>query len=174
MSLPNPELGGQYHGAALNSFLLGLEHSRPLVQKILRDFGVEGIDPDRWYEATWAIPIYYAIQDQIGPAAVIAVGKRMIETAPFPPGINDVRSVLLSLDVAYKMNARGPGVGSITCEFEDDHSAVSEWASWGPCALNIGIIQGCCSRFGAEALVEHSAAGCMDTGARSCIYHVSW
>lgn len=174
MSLPDPKLGGQYHGAALNSFLLGLEHSRPLVQKILRDFGVEGIDPDRWYDAAWAIRIYYAIQDQIGPAAVIAVGKRMIETAPFPPGITDVRGVLLSLDLAYKMNARGPGTGGITVEFEDDHSAVSEWDSWGPCALNVGIIQGCCARFGTQALVEHSAGGCMDTGARSCVYHVSW
>ena len=83
-------------------------------------------------------------------------------------------SVLLSLDAAYKMNARGPDTGDITCEFEDEFSAVLEWDTWGPCALNVGIIQGCCSRFGAHALVEHGATGCMDEGARSCVYRVSW
>lgn len=174
MNMPKSDSDGQYNGAALHSFLLALGHSQPLVQKILRDHGVESIDANRWYEATWAIPIYYAIAEQIGRSAIIAVGKRMIETAPFPPGIDDVRSVLLSLDAAYKMNARGPDTGDITCEFEDDFSAVLEWDTWGPCALNIGIIQGCCSRFGAHALVEHGATGCMDEGARSCVYRVSW
>lgn len=174
MNMPKSELGGQYNGAALNSFLLALGHSQPLVQKILHDFGVERIDPDRWYDAAWAISIYYAIVDQIGRGAIIAVGKRMIETAPFPPGIDDVRSVLLSLDAAYKMNARGPDAGQITCKFEDDFSAFLEWDTWGPCALNIGIIQGCCSRFGAHALVEHGPSGCMDEGAGSCTYTVSW
>ena len=174
MNLPKSELGGQYNGAALNSFLLGLAQSQSLVQKILRDFGVESIDPNRWYDAVWAIPIYYAINEQIGRGAVIAVGKRMIETAPFPPGIDDVRSVLQSLDAAYKLNARGPDTGDITCEFEDECSAVLEWSTWGPCALNIGIMQGCCSRFGAHALVEHAPGGCMDDGAASCVYRVSW
>lgn len=174
MKIPPSAVGSQYNGAALNSFLLGLGHSQPLVQKILRDFGVESIDPNLWYDASWAIPIYYAIGEQIGRSALIAVGKRMIETALFPPGIDDVRGVLLSLDAAYKLNARGPDIGAITCEFEDDCSAVLEWTTWGPCALNIGIMQGCCSRFDAHALVEHGASGCMDDGATSCIYRVSW
>lgn len=174
MAMPKPELGGQYNGAALNSFLLGLGHSQPLVQKILRDSGVDRIDPDRWYDAAWAVRIYFAIAEQIGRSAIIAVGKRMIETAPFPPGIDDVKGVLLSLDAAYRMNVRGPDTGVITCEFEDDFSAVLEWNTWGPCGLNIGIIEGCCSRFGAKALVEHGATGCMDQGAPSCVYRVSW
>jgi hypothetical protein len=174
MSMPKPEYGGQYNGAALNSFLLSLGHSQPLVDKILRDAGVDRIDPDRWYDAVWAIRIYYAIGEQIGRSALISVGKRMIETAPFPPGIDDVRSVLLSLDAAYKLNVRGQHTGSITCEFVDDSDAILEWDTWGPCALNIGIIEGCCSRFGAHALVEHGAGGCMDRGDRSCTYRVGW
>lgn len=174
MSQPDPKLGGEYNGAALSSFILGLGHSQTLIAKILRDHGVDSIDPERWYDAAWAIKIYFAIGQQIGRSALIGVGKRMIETAPFPPGIADVRAVLLSLDAAYKLNARGAGIGDIVCDFEDEHNAVLEWTSWGPCALNIGIIEGCCSRFGAHALVEHGASGCMDDGAPSCIYRVSW
>ena len=172
--IPKPEHGGEYNGGALNSFLLGLGHSQALVDKILREHGVDGIDPDRWYDAHWAVGIYYAIEAQIGRGALIAVGRRMIETAPFPPGIDSVRSVLQSLDAAYKMNVRGGVPGGITCEFDDDHSAVLEWDTWGPCALNIGIIEGCCARFGADPLVEHGPGGCMDKGAPSCTYRVSW
>lgn len=174
MNMPKAEAGGRYNGAALNSFLLALGHSQPLVQKILKDHGVERIDPETWYDAAWAIRIYFVIGEQIGRSALISVGRRMIETAPFPPGIDDVKSVLLSLDVAYKLNARGPDTGNITCEFEDDFNAVLEWDTWGPCALNIGIMEGCCARFGGHALVEHGAGGCMDQGARSCVYRVSW
>ncbi len=158
----------------VNSFLLGLAHAEQLVQKILRDHGVDRIESGHWYPAAWAIGIYYSIEQQIGRSALIAVGRRMIETAAFPPGITDVRTVLQSLDAAYKLNARGPDTGNIICELEDDHSAVLEWDTWGPCALNIGIIEGVCSRFGADALIEHGADGCMDRGARSCTYRVSW
>lgn len=165
--------GGEYNGAALYSFLLGLGHSEALVKKVLRDAGVDAIDPNRWYETNFAMGIYYAILEQIGRGAVIAVGKKMIEAAPFPPGLDDVKSLLMGLDAAYRLNIRGPGIGEIRCEFEDDHSATMVWTSLGPCALNIGIIEGCCARVGSPALVEHGAGGCMDEGAPSCTYLVS-
>lgn len=172
--MPNAELGGEYNGSALNSFLLGLGHSQNLVDKILRDHGVDRIEPERWYPAAWAIAIYYAIEAQIGRGALIAVGRRMVETAPLPPGLDSVRSLLASLDAWYKLVARGPDTGDILCEFEDSHSAVLEWNTWGPCGLNVGIIEGACTRFGAQALIEHGATGCMDRGATSCTYRVSW
>lgn len=166
--------GGEYNGAALYSFLLGLGHSEALVQKVLRDVGVDSIDPNRWYEINWAIGVYYSIYEKIGRGALIAVGKKMIEAAPFPPGLDDVKSLLMGLDAAYRLNARGPDIGEITCEFDDDHCATLVWTSLGPCPLNIGIIEGCCSRVGVQALVEHGAGGCMDDGAPSCTYLVSF
>ncbi|WP_434416048.1 hypothetical protein [Nannocystis pusilla] len=166
--------GGQYNGAALYSFLLGLGHSEALVQKVLRDAGVDRIDPRRWYDINWAMEIYFAIYEKIGRGAMIAVGKKMIETAPFPPGLDDVKSLLMGLDAAYRMNARAADIGAITCEFDDDNSATMVWTSLGPCPLNVGIIEGCCSRVGAPALVEHGAGGCMDEGGSSCTYLVSF
>ncbi len=173
--IPDPKNGGQYWGASLNSFLLAVGHSPALVQKILREHHLDRIDPERWYDAAAVIPIYYAIEQQIGRSAVIAVGKRMIEAANFPPGLEDVRTLLMSLDIAYKLNCRGPDSGGITCELEDDNSAVLEFTgTWGPCALQIGIIEGSCARLGVQPLVEHGATGCMDRGGKSCTYRVSW
>ncbi|MDI1481010.1 hypothetical protein [Polyangium sp. y55x31] len=166
---------GEYRGAALQSLLLALGHSEALVEKILKSCGVDRIDPERWYDLHWGCNVVYGeVAARIGPSAILAVGKKMIEAAVFPPGLDDVRSMLSGLDAAYRLNARGPSIGGITCTFDEDRSATLDWTAPGPCALNIGIIQGCCSRVGARPLVEHGATGCMEHGAPSCIYRVSW
>lgn len=164
----------EYSGAALNSFILALGHSHSVVERILADAGVERIDPDRWYDFDWASSIYYKIGAEVGRAALIEVGRRMIESAEYPPGIDGIPTLLMALGAAYQLNARGPDIGEITCTIEDDHSATMVWTPKFPCALNIGILEGSCSRYGAKALVEHGAGGCMDDGASSCTYHISW
>ncbi len=164
----------EYYGAALNSFVLAFGQSNVVLQKILADAGVDRIDPERWYDYDWTASIYHRIANQVGRATVTAVGRKMIEAAVFPPGIDSVQAVLMSLGAAFKLNARGPGIGDIFCTIEDEHSATIERTQKGSCALNIGIIEGCCARYGARALIEHGAGGCQDEGAATCIYHVSW
>lgn len=164
----------EYNGAALNSFILGLGHSKSVVDKILANAGVSRIDPERWYDFEWARSIYYAIHDRVGRGAIMEVGRKMIEAAEFPPGIDDIPSLLMSLGDAYRLNTRGPEVGEIHCTLEDEHAAVLVWTTPFPCALGVGILEGSCSRYGAQALVEHSGGGCLDTGGDSCTYHVSW
>lgn len=164
----------EYFGGSLNSFVVALGHSEALVQKILGEVGIDRIDPERWYDFDVAIAVYHKVAREIGRGAVIAVGKKIIETAEFPPGIGDVQTLLKSLGMAYHLNTRGPNVGDILCTIEDEHSATLEWSAGGPCALNFGIIEGCCARYGTKALVEHGAGGCMEQGAPACIYQVNW
>jgi hypothetical protein len=164
----------EYSGAALNSFILALGHAQDVVQKILSDAGVERIDPERWYDFDWASAIYFKIGAEVGRGALVEVGRKMIQTAEFPPGIDSIPAVLMSLDAAYHLNARGPDIGEITTTLEDDHSATSVWSPRFPCALNVGILEGVCARHGARALIEHGAGGCIDDGGSSCTYHVSW
>ena len=164
----------EYNGAALNSFILALGHSEAVTRKLLDDAGVERIDPDRWYDFDWARSVYYRIESEVGRATVIEVGRKMIETAEFPPGLDNVEALLQSLDMAYRLNARGPDIGEITCEIEDENYAVLRWTTQFPCALNLGIMEGACARFGAKPLIEHGADGCVDDGATACTYYVSW
>ncbi len=167
------EAAKEYYGAALQSFILAFGESHNIVQKILADAGVDHIDADRWYDYDWSMSIYERISDQVGRAAVIEVGRRMIEAAVFPPGLDSVQKVLMSLGAAFKLNARGP-VGDIFCTIEDDYSATIVRTQHGSCALNIGIIEGCCARYGVKPLIEHGTGGCQDDGAPTCTYHVSW
>ncbi|KIG14110.1 hypothetical protein DB30_07106 [Enhygromyxa salina] len=164
---------GEYYGAALNSFVLAFGESNSVVQKILADAGVDGIDPERWYDYDWSIAIYDRIAQEVGQAAVAEVGRAMIETAALPPGIDSVQAILMSLGAWFRLNARGP-VGDIFCTIEGEHSATIVRTQRGSCALNIGIIAGGCARYGAQALIEHAAGECQDQGEATCTYHVSW
>lgn len=164
----------EYSGAALNSFILALGHAQAVTSKLLADAGVERIDPDTWYDFDWASNLYFKIASEVGRGAVTEVGRRMIETAEFPPGIDSITTLLQSLGAAYRLNARGPDIGEITCDIEDEHSATLVFSPRFPCALHIGIMEGACSRYGAQALVEHGGGGCIDDGGPSCTYHVSW
>ncbi|MDC0719448.1 hypothetical protein [Nannocystis bainbridge] len=170
MSVAKPE----YSGAALNSFVLAFGETNAVVQKILADAGVTAIDPQVWYDYAWASAIYERIGAMVGRAAVVNVGRKMIEAAAFPPGIDSVQKVLMSLGAAFKMNTRGGDVGDILCTIEDDYSATIVRTQRGLCPFNIGIIEGCCARYGVQPLIEHGADGCQDEGAATCTYHVSW
>lgn len=168
------QFDGEYHGAALRSFIRGLDKSQQLTQRILQSHGLDRIQDDQWYDLNLARSIYASVAREIGNRSLYNVGLKMIESAPFPPEINDVRSVLASLDAAYRMNVRGPDIGGITCTFTGDRSAVIVFSTPFVCALEHGIIQGCCRKFGARALIEHGPEGCRDEGRPSCTYRVTW
>lgn len=164
---------GEYSGAALQSFTKGLPSSL-MIQKILQSHGLEGIDPSQWYDLELARAIYYDVAREIGMDTLYRVGLQMIESAPFPPTITDVPSVLSSLDAAYKMNVRGPEIGGIATEFDGEEQALITFSTPFPCALERGIIVGCCKRFGGMPLLEHVPTGCRDDGAPACQYRVTW
>lgn len=165
---------GQYLGAALRSFVRALQQSEALVRQILRNHGLERIDENQWYDLNTARSIYYTVGAQVGERSLHGVGLQMIDAAQFPPGIDDIKSVLLGLDAAYRMNCRGPEIGAITCEFEGDHTALVVFATPFPCALSRGILQGCAKRFAPDALIEHGRDGCVDRNDPSCCFHVEW
>jgi hypothetical protein len=165
----------EYSGEALYTFVLGLTESKTVVDKILADAGVEQLDPAAWYDFTWAEDFFLAVQAVLGPHVVNQCGKTMIESANYPPEINSVETLLPALGAWYSFHARGPNVGSIICEMDDERSATLDWSTGRfPCMFCQGILEGACARYGVKPLIEHGAGGCRDTGAATCIYHVSW
>ena len=165
----------KYSGAALNTFVLGLTESKSVVDKILADAGIEKIDPEAWYDFEWAENFFIKVQEVLGTAVVNQCGKTMIESASYPPEIHSVETLLPALGQWYSFHARGPGVGTIVCEMEDETSATIAWSTGRfPCSFCRGILEGACTRYGVKPLIEHGVGGCRDQGAPTCIYHVSW
>lgn len=165
---------GEYSGAALNSFIKGLNQSPAVIERILKPYGMKTIDPEQWYPLDQARAIYYDLEREVGSNTLYNVGIQMIESAPFPPEIDDVPTVLQSLNHAYVMNVRGPQIGGIDVEFDSDDSALVIFSTPFPCHLEKGIVVGCCQKFHATPLLEHEADGCRDDGAEACHYRVSW
>jgi hypothetical protein len=164
----------EYSGAALSSFIHALSESQVTVDKLLADAGVDHIDPEAWYEYDWAMSFFFKIEEMLGKAGIERVGRSMIESAIYPPEIDNVHALLSGLGHWYELNARGPDVGEITCEFEDESTALIDNSARGSCAFNIGIIQGACARYGITPIIEHGAGGCKYDGAEACVYRVSW
>jgi hypothetical protein len=164
----------EYSGAALSSFILGLSDSEATIKKLLSDAGVEHIDPEKWYDYDWAVSFFFKIEEALGKAALTKVGRSMIEAATYPPEIDNIKALLSGLGHWFRLNARGPSIGDITSEWEDDHTVVLDWSARGPCSLNNGILEGACARYGVQPLIEHSPDGCKDDGAPTCVYRVSW
>lgn len=168
------DFDGQYSGAALHGFIRALDRSQALILQILGAHGLERIDEEAWYPLQTARSIYTMIGARIGDLNLRAVGVKMIDAARLSPEVKDVPSALSRLDATYHLHVRGPDIGHVTTTFEDDRTAVIVSSTPFPCALQRGIVQGCCSRFGERALIEHGPGGCMDQGAASCTYRVAW
>jgi hypothetical protein len=152
----------------------GLRQSETVIQQILAAHDLTTIDPETWYPLDTARSIYRSVAEHVGDNTLFQVGLEMIGSAPFPPNVTDVRGVLSILDMVYQMNARGDNIGGISCTFTDETSATIVFTTPFPCALERGIIQGCCDRYDAQALIEHGANECRDQGASRCVYFVSW
>src|SRR5262245_59415357 len=105
------KLDGQYSGAALQAFVRGLERSQTLIGKILDAHGLARIDEHAWYPLATAQSIFRTIGAELGDLSLHAVGLSMIDSAPFPPEVNDVGTALSNLNAAYHMSVRGPDIG---------------------------------------------------------------
>lgn len=166
----------EYSGAALSSLIVGLSEHQAVVNKLLADAGVSKIDPEAWYDIEWAFDLFDKIEHELGRAAIIKVGRSMVEAAIYPPEIDSAEKILSSMGYWWALNARGPDIGAMTCEWEDEHTAIIEATVYRcRCTLTLGIIEGACTRYGITPLIEHGPGSCIQqkTGPK-CLYRVSW
>ncbi|HWZ93311.1 MAG TPA: hypothetical protein VNW92_30835, partial [Polyangiaceae bacterium] len=122
--------------------------------------------------------------------SLYAIGRGIPENAVFPEQINDIRSGIGSLDVAYHMNHRkggavmfnpengqmlegighygfqpSPNENRIVCVCENPYA----------CDFDRGIIAAMANRFEARARTVHdNEAPCRKKGAESCTYVTVW
>jgi hypothetical protein len=166
----------EYSGAALNSLVVGLAEHEMILEKLLADAGIKRIDPEAWYDYEWVFDLLDKIEGELGRAAMIKVGRSMVETAVYPPEIDSAEQILSSIGYWWELNARGPGIGAMTCEWEDEHTAIVESTVHRcRCTVTLGIIAGACSRHGITPLIEHGPGSCIQqkTGP-VCVYRISW
>jgi len=147
------------------------------------------VDRDGWYsQADW-LAAFEGIATTVGTRALFQIGQHVPKHAIFPPQVNDIRTGVASLDVAFHMNHRKggrpmfdpasgrktPGIGSYGAKDAGPRKITSVCENPYPCDFDRGVITGVATRFERAARVSHDdAAPCRKNGADSCTYHITW
>lgn len=144
---------------------------------------------DAWYSQQDWLDTFQEIQTTVGRQTVFLIGKKIPETAIFPPQIQTIEDALASIDVAYHLNHRKDrkvmfdpatgrmleGIGHYGYKLAEPKHSVLVCENPYPCHFDRGIITTMAYRFDFDAKVVHDdAAPCRDKGGESCTYHVRW
>jgi hypothetical protein len=191
------EPGIENSGESVGAIIDGFRKFPTIIQKYLTKYdfirpnqSVSDVDRTRWYPQESWLRAFEAIAAEVGVNSLYGVGRAIPENAPFPPHINDVRSALCSLDVAYHMNHRKNGVvmfdpqtgmmlegigHMVASPVENENRAVIVCETPYTCDFERGIVSGLANRFDPSAKTAHdNNAPCRKKGANSCTYVVWW
>jgi hypothetical protein len=166
-------------GQAVLSIMGGMELIKQRALRILGENGISSLEPNRWYPQQNVLNALKLIFEKIGPSTVRTIGRKIPETAEFPPFIDSIEKALASIDMAYRMNHRGAEwMGAYRLKPIRPRQVALECENPYPCDMDLGLIEGMADRFrpadSVRIKVEHDPGGCRRKGAEACTYHVSW
>ncbi|MFP2957116.1 hypothetical protein ACLEPN_04585 [Myxococcus sp. 1LA] len=198
MSTDSPWRGITASGASVASVVEAVKSFSVLLGVLLETMKVQSrdangqltVDDNGWYPLEDYLQAYKKIDSLLGGRGLEKVGSIVPQKAVFPANINDVRSALASIDVAYHMNHRKDGRGMfnpVTGEklegighyhfhpVEGRNEARIVLDNPYPCRFDMGLVKGMAQRFAPDATLTHDpSAGCRQKGASSCTYVVTW
>jgi hypothetical protein len=166
------------------SFIAILQGMDVVQARALRMLAEQGISPpiesEGWYPMPVLLAALQSIIEQIGPATVKGIGRRVPSTAPFPRDIQTLEQALRSIDTAYHTTHRGRGhIGAYRYHAgPGPRSARIVSDTPYPCDLEMGLVESLADRFRPpDALgmrLEHGPSSCRKRGDKDCTYQLSW
>ena len=165
-----------------------------VLEKYFSKLGISGnLDPEvlksQYVPMTAWVKSTHDIVDEVGASTVYSIGKKIPDTAPLPPGTDDIKAVLMGVDISFHMHHRKDGVvmfdpatgtmlegiGHYHCELQGGGtSAHLTCDNPYPCDLDRGIIAGFAARFEPAVSVSHATSACRKKGDNACVYLVQW
>lgn len=162
-------------GSAIMAALAALDDQQ--VKTVMQANGINAIDADTWYPQQLELDILKSINTDF--LNMVAVGMKIPEVAMFPPQIDSVHGALEVLDMAYRMNVRGPDIGEYVYERTGDRSATITCRNSYPSDLDYGIIYALVRRFRSAdskdlSVKRDDTIPNRTTGGDTCVYYVKW
>jgi hypothetical protein len=180
-------------GQTVLSVVEGMGAFRSQALKILKENGIDDPASDKWYSQQAWLNAFKEIHDHLGEKTLHSIGKKIPESARFPPEIDSIFKALAAIDVAYHMNHRlngkvmfdpatgtmTEGIGHYQCEKIDDHRVMMACNNPYPSEFDRGIILTMAQKFlPSDAKILKAeldpAKPTRKNGADSCTYNVSW
>lgn len=169
-------------GAAVSSFMNGISPNfKAKILEILGHNGINNPQVDVWYSQKAWLQSFLEISNEVGGSTLFAIGKAILDSAVFPPNVNDLKAGLASIDIAYQMNHRGGEIGYYKLVEFDELARIAkmECKNPYPCDFDRGIITSVVRRFkpfdSIHTLVElESNDKSRKFGAEESVYIIKW
>ncbi len=166
-------------GNAILAILNGMEFSQSRALKILAENGINSVKGDVWYPMLGVLQSFHRVFEKVGPSTVRAIGRKIPENAQMPPAIDSLEKALRSVDVAYRMNHRGPGaIGGYLYQDVGPRHARLVCDNPYPCDMDLGLIESFADKFrpkdSIRVRIEHDTRSCRLRGDGACTYDVTW
>ncbi|MCU0476170.1 MAG: hypothetical protein MUC99_08700 [Anaerolineae bacterium] len=92
-------------GQVVQAFAQNLEAE--VIEPILPKYGLDNIDPEKWYpHQSWMNVLRDLSETPGGSIALVAFGKKVVETAMMPPELDSIPKVLHALHTIHHLNLR--------------------------------------------------------------------
>jgi hypothetical protein len=175
--------GAEVIGSAMRNFFVSLnsEEFLPLVNQIFAAYEVDEIHDDHWYPHQLSLDVFRLIENQPSNASInqVALGVAYVETATFPPEINDIYSALMALSLTYHLNIRNApkSEGYEVSRVSDRHIQIRDLNPF-PHDTVYGFIWGIARRFRNSKdnvpVVHRTFFNEADPDADGALYDVKW
>jgi hypothetical protein len=184
----------EVNGQTILSVVRGMGVFEKLALKILKEHGIDNPQPGRWYSQQAWLDAFKEIATKIGPNTLFEIGKKIPESADWPPEIRTIEEALASIDVAYHLNHRKDGevlfnpttgemregIGHYKFEKTGEREGIMVCENPYPCDFDRGIIYAVARKFKPEGgpfhvIVSHDETKpCRNKGGDSCTYIIKW
>lgn len=181
-------------GVPLLAYAHAFRQYPTVLEKYFSKLGITGnLDPEalksQYVPMTAWVKSTHEIVEEVGASTVYSIGKKIPDTAPLPPGTDDIKAVLVGVDISFHMHHRKDGVvmfdpqtgtmldgiGHYHCELhEGGNTAHLTCDNPYPCDLDRGILSGFAARFEPAVSVSHATSACRKKGDSACVYLVQW
>jgi hypothetical protein len=142
-------------GSAMQNLFVSINRDEflPLVEQTFTDYGVDYIKDKAWYPHQLTLDIFKLIEDKKLNSMdnLVSLGMAYVETAKFPPEINNVYSALTALGQTYSLNIRNiaNGEGYQVKRLSDNHIQIIDQNPF-PHDTVYGFIWGIAKRFNTD------------------------
>lgn len=182
----------EVNGETVLSVVSGMEIFKQEALKILSDNGIKDPKPGQWYPQQSWLNAFRSISNSVGRNTLFLIGKKIPESAQWPPFVNSIETALASIDIAYHMNHRikgtvlfdpksgkmTEGIGHYNFSKVGERNVKMICDNPYPCDFDRGIIEAAAKKFKPDDAViniAHDASQtCRSKGGGACTYIVTW
>jgi hypothetical protein len=186
-------------GMAMSSFIKAFRLFPGVLTKYLIKYGISrdeqsaSIEPGAWYPLSGWIALTKAVEREVGPNSLFAVGQNVPGLAAYTPELQDqlstIEGAMRVLDVGYHMNHRKNGVRMFNPangqmlegighygvqRTEGQRHAMAIFDNPYPCDFDRGILTAAVKISEPRAKVTHSGTSCRKRYDPCCTYAITW